>query len=188
MELDQLQSNEEWYFSWWLDDLKKHNIIKNYVYESNTFTLATARSYSILRQLKTKTRIDQLSLLQEHVYTPDFRIEWNEDFNHRVYRLIDDDTCTNKPPFFAIKGKQNNKHYTFFEVKPVFDQNNMTRLFKLSQKWLYDKYGLYVELVIVPTLFKKTFVPSRYMLTDKSRQSRKIDFDIKTIEKWMTTF
>lgn len=181
------KSNEELYMSWYLNDLSANNIINRYMYESNTFTLSKAKSYPILRLLKTKTKIDELSLLQEHVYTPDFLIEWNEDYKNIFFRIIDDDTCTSKPPWFAIRSKQNNKPYTFFEVKPIFDQNNMTRCFRITQKWLYDKYGLYVELVTIPDLFKKTFVPSRYRLTDKSRQIRKINFNIRSIEEYIKT-
>lgn len=187
MNFHEVQSNEEWYFSWWLDDLKKYGVINNYLYESNKFILSENKKYPILRQLKTKTRTDYLTLLQEHVYTPDFLVEWNDEYKNIFFRIISDETCTVKAPFFAITGKKNNKSYTFFEVKPSFDQNNMTRLFRISQKWLYDKYGLYVELVIIPNLFSKTFTPSRYLFTDKSRQKRKIDFNIVNFNTWKTS-
>ena len=61
----------------------------------------------------------------------------------------------------------------------------MTRLFRVTQKWMYDKYRLYIELVILPNLFKTTFVPRRYLITDKGKQSRKINFDIKLVNEWI---
>jgi hypothetical protein len=179
------ESQEEWYFSWWLNDLKEKGIIKKYTYEPNKFILSKAKSYPIKRLLKTKDRVDQLSLLQEHIYTPDFLVEWNKEWQNKFYRLIQDEECTNKPDFFAITSRQNEEHYTFFEIKPQFDQNNMTRLFIITQKWLYDKYGIYVEKFEVPTMFKRTFTPGRYLLTDKSRLKRKIKFDIKLIDKYL---
>jgi len=184
MEKNEFKSSEEWYFSMYLDGLKTNNIIESYQYEPNTFTLSKPKYYPIFRQLKTKGRLDKLSLLQEHIYTPDFRVRWNEQYNHIIYRLIDDLQCRSKPPFFAIKSNQDFKPYSFFEIKGNFDYNNMTRLFRITQKWLYDKYDIYVDLISVPGIFKSTFVPERYMRTDSDRQTRKINFDIKTFNQY----
>lgn len=186
--MDKYKSREEWYFSLWLDDLKELGIVKRYLYESNTFTLSEAKRYKQLKILITKTKIIEKSLMDSHVYTPDFLVEWNKDYDGIFYRTIDDEYYANSPPVMCTKGKKDDGHYTFFEVKPVFDQNNMTRLFRITQKWLYDKYGLYVELTIVPTLFKKTFTPKRYLFTDKATTTRTINFDIRIAEdylKWL---
>ena len=184
-EKDQYKSGEEWYMTWWLEDLLKSSIITEYLYEPNNFILSKATSYPILRQLKTKTKIDQLSLIQEHSYTPDFRVKWNKKYEHVIYRQIDDTTCRNKPPFFAVVSPKTGDHYTFIEVKGSFDYNNMTRQFRVSQKWMYDKYKIFIELVIIPKLFQKTFVPKRYLRTDNDRQFRKINFDIITIDQFI---
>lgn len=181
-------SNEEWYFSIYLDELKSKGIINNYLYESNTFTLSDAKKYYYTKRLVTKSKRIELHLLDHHSYTPDFLVEWSEEYDGVFYRCIDNDGYTTKPPFLSIRSRKNNKPYTFFEVKGSFDMNNMTRLFKLNQKWLYDKYKLYVMLVSIPDLFKRTFVPERYLLTDSSRQKRKINFGIKLYDeyyKWL---
>lgn len=182
------KSPGEQYFQWWLDDLKEHGIIKRYVYEYTSFTLSTSKFYRSTKHLVTKVKLVEHSLLDAHQYTPDFLIEWNKQYDGIYYRTVSGDKYTHKVPFFAVISKKDDGHYTFFEVKPEFDQNNMTRLFRLNQKWLYDKYGLYVELAIVPLLFKRTFVPSRYLRTDKDTTFRKINFDKRSIDeytKWL---
>ena len=177
-------SNEEMYFEWYLNDLIKNNIVTRFLYESNTFTLSIAKKYIYTKKLITKVKPIELSLLDEHVYTPDFLIEWNTSSNGLFYRYIENEGYITKPPFFAIKSLKNGKPYTFFEVKGTFDRNNMTRLFKINQKWLYDKYGLYVHQVTIPDLFKYTFTPERYLHTDSSRQLRKINFGIKSFDEY----
>jgi len=154
MKRNEVRSDEEWYYSWYLDELVNIGIINRYMYETNTFTLSKAKSYPLLTIMKTKTKLTERSLLEEHVYTPDFLIEWNEEYLNRFYRIINDETCTVKCPYFAVRSTKDGKPYTFIEVKGDFDRNNMTRLFKITQKWLYDKYGLYVDLLKLPTLFK----------------------------------
>lgn len=151
------------------------------MYEPSTFTLSETKWYPILRQLKTKTKVDKLSLMDEHKYTPDFLIEWNEEYLNKFFRLINDETCARKCPFFASRGKKNNKPYTFIETKGIFDANNMTRAFRLSQKWLYDKYDLYVQLCIIPDMFQKVFTPQRYLLTYKTMKPRTLPKNYKLL-------
>lgn len=185
MKREDVQSDGELHLSWMFDELYNAGIIKRYLYESNTFTLSRARTYPILEIKKTKTKLKKLSFLQEHVYSPDFLLEWDEKYLNKFFRIIEDDTCTVKCPFFAIRSTKDNKPYTFIECKPVFDQNSMSRLFRINQKWLYDKYGLFVQLCIVPTIFEKMFTPDRFRLTDKTMQQRTLKYEPITLNEYL---
>jgi hypothetical protein len=185
MKRNEVRSDEEWYFSFWCDELINAGIINRYMYESNTFTLSKAKKYPLLIVMKTKTKLSEKGLLEEHVYTPDFLIEWNEGYLNRFFRIINDETCTAKCPFFAIRSTKDNKAYTFIETKGNYDANNMTRLFKITQKWLYDKYNLYVDLLKIPDLFKKTFTPERYKFTNSTMQPRTINFPVRTLNEYL---
>lgn len=185
MSREDVESDGEWYYSWYLDELKEIGIINRYLYESNTFTLSKAKTYPIKRVMKTKVKIDQLSLLQEHVYSPDFLIEWNEKYLNKFFRIINDEECTAKCPFFAIRSTKDNKPYTFIECKPIFDQNSMQRLFRVNQKWLYDKYNLYVQLCIIPNFFNSTFTPGKYFLTDKTNKPRTLKYTPITLNEYL---
>lgn len=186
MERNELLSDQELQFTWWLDALQQKGIVNKYYYESNTFTLSTAKQYPLIKKTVRKTSIVSHELLKAHIYTPDFLVEWNEDWDGIFYREILAQKYTTKPPFYAVRSTKNNKPYTFFEVKADFDRENMTRLFKISQKWLYDSKSIYVDLVLLPqSLFKKTFTPDRYLFTDKTKAPRKINFSIRRLDDYI---
>ena len=46
--------------------------------------------------------------------------------------------------------------------------------------------GQFVNLVKLPSLFKKYFVPTRFLITDKSAKLRKIKFNVRTMEQFIT--
>jgi hypothetical protein len=100
-----------------------------------------------------------------------------ESFNNRLKSHIDNETS--KPLY-------DRDAYSYIEVKPLFDQNNMTRLAVLNQKWVMDKFGAFINIVIPEKLFDKTFTPKRYFTCDKSSTKRKIKYsNIITLEDFL---
>jgi len=180
------KSVEELHFSWYLSELLKANIIETFWYEPNTFTLAETKKYIKNKQLKTKVKKQDLVLLSDIAYTPDFLVKWNKNYDKVFYRLIDGDHYFNTPPFFAFGPKKLDIHYTFFEVKANFDRHNEVRMFTYLQKWLYEKRSIYVHLIRVPKIFKDTFTPSRYLLTDKTQKQRQIKFKTTTLNNYIS--
>lgn len=83
--------------------------------------------------------------LREHIYTPDFIVNWN----------------TIPPKVRGVKWCLKNNQ-SIIEIKPSFDKYNMTRLFMLNQKWMFDKHNIYVQLLKIDTVFKNTFKPKNY--------------------------
>ena len=69
----------------------------------------------------------------------------------------------------------------------------MTRLAKINFKWVWEKYGIFINLFVPPKHFDKSFTPKKYMTTDKSHKPRKINYNniillpdyIKQHEEWM---
>lgn len=100
--------------------------------------------------------------LREHNYKPDFIIKWSDDGSK----------------YFPSLGN-------IWEVKGTFDYQNMTRLFKINQKWMYAKYGLYVTKIEPKKLFKETFVPKRYLLTDTGKGERKISEKYLNLDEYI---
>ena len=88
MERSQVQSNEELYFSWYCDELQERGIIKRYLYATNTFKLSESKQYTYTKKLITKVKTLQGHLLDEHVYTPDFIVEWNTNYDGIFYRDV----------------------------------------------------------------------------------------------------
>jgi hypothetical protein len=72
------------------------------------------------------------------------------------------------------------------EIKPIFDQNNMTRLAIINQKWVMEKHGLFVNIVIPDKLFENTFTPKRYLRCDASSKERKLKFsNVKSLDEFL---
>lgn len=153
----ELDSKEELHIAWYLDELKEAGYIDSWG-RSASYTLFPKREY-------------QGAIVREHIYTPDFYAEWKNS----AIGIFVGEGC----PFV------DHIPYSIIEVKPAYDANNMTRLFKLNQKWVLDKIGAYVHLVIPEKLFRSTFAPQRYLLTDKGKGVRKISVPYLNLNEYI---
>lgn len=174
-------STEEIYFIWWLEDLKKLGYVENY-YRSETYELSVKIHYDD----KTDKKIKQKSLLRNHVYTPDFTIVWNKKSESIFYCLADNVNQVNIP-IINVEESQNN--ISLIEIKGSIvgrnDRGGSVSKFIVNQKWMYDKYTLYVNLIQIKKLFIQTFTPKRYLLTDSGSLKRKINWPIRTAEQYI---
>ena len=161
-------SNEELYFSWWLDELVKAGPVIEYQ-RGSSFSLSEPVKIWVEKELKTKTKMIEKHLMNGHIYTPDFIV---------LFR-----------PSFAEKCKIHTQTggISFIEVKGDYDAQNMTRLFSINKKWIYQVHGKVINLVKIPLFFEKTFTPDRYLITDKSGKPRKIkkEFVNRTLKQFM---
>lgn len=107
--------------------------------------------------------------LRAHEYTPDFLISWSPGAINGL----------------KLDWKKDRPNLSEVEIKPSFDAHNMTRLFKLNQKWVYQKYGIYIELVIPEKLFEKTFCPDRFKYTDSGKGLRKLKQSYLNIDEYI---
>jgi hypothetical protein len=173
------ESNEELYFLYWCEELMKKGIFVE-VCRGETFVLSEAALEEVLikKQLKTKTKeiVKHKKFLREHVYTNDFTVYVKEeclylfDFRCSGHKQMDGVNCAK----------------AYFEVKPVYDQNNMTRVFQINQKWVYDKIGHFINLFVPEKEFVKGFFPKKYLFTrtGKARNTNLLNRQtkIKTID------
>ena len=175
----EIDSKEELYYTWWLEDLQSKDIIKNFE-KGRTYDLSNKFDIHYIKELKSKSKEETQSIMHDHKYSPDFEIHFNYS-NEYINKLLHvyDVTCpktskwTNEPLLVNSIGMPNRS--VIVEIKPSFDANNMTRLFRLNQKWMMDKYDIYVNEVEIAKLFESTFTPSRYLYTDKGNQLRQIN-------------
>lgn len=138
--------------------------------------------YTQVVQMKTKAKEveKQQVLLEEHVYTPEFMINWTHaGATLFVDRILKNSTKKLDASFIG-------SYKTLIEVKPGFDQNNMTRLFKINQKWMWEKYQLYVNLIQPHKLFEETFTPKAYLTTPTGKQ-RVIHWKVRTLEQYVNS-
>jgi hypothetical protein len=158
-------SKEELYFTWWLDDLIKAGLIEKYE-RAESFQLSSPVKVKVAKQLKTKVKMVERHLLDGHLYTPDFVVKFDRDF-------------AKKCKLWGFSG------LCIIEIKADYDKDNMTRLFRINQKWVWKDYGVLVNLVKIPSFFKKTFTPKRYLLTDKTMKPRRLGYKPRTLKQFM---
>lgn len=166
---DKFQSNEEFHFANWLEELKEQGYVIEYEYEPEPFCLLDSTSIIYRKQLKTKTSERSKNIFRQTTYTTDFKIVWNTDRSDGVLTYTDEGVYDNLPAFYVLP----DSNISYVEVKPSYDQNNMTRAAKIKIAWVMDKLKVYIELIKPESLFKKTFYPTSYLLNDSRSDWRK---------------
>lgn len=174
-------SKEEGYFIDYLEELKDFKIVKSYK-RAKSFNLINPveREYSI--EKKDKLEFKKFKLLNEHIYTPDFEIEFSKSilgFMEGEYGLSSSIKDKNKTIFVG------SEKIAFVEIKADYVNSNELRCFKINQKLLYEKYGIYVNLIQIPKLFKHTFTPVTYLFTEKKKQLKKLNYDSKSVKEFL---
>jgi len=199
--LVKLKSDEEVYFVWWLQNLLKEGYVESFQYEEVTYTLLDdcyVKVIEIIEQKsKKKEKVSDLKLLNKTEYTPDFIINWNKKAIDIFIKVINEGTCLTctdnagievdivfegKKSFYlyAIKELQDKWIYkSYIDVKGTFAgvNNNSAATFPLKQKLMWDKYKIYVQKLLVKgpnSVFKKTFTPLRYILSDEGTSPRRM--------------
>ena len=178
-------SLEEVYFSWYLDELTEAGFVIKYEHQPSPIRLSPKVSYRWEKPMKTKTKKMNSALLQEHVYTPDFKVTWDDAAHAVFFKDVNSVKNHNDCYFWAETCLLELVWDSYLEIKPSFDLNNMTRLFSINQKWIYDKLGLYVQKIVPVKLFMETFTPQRYLKTDQGKQERKLLYYPRTLKEFL---
>jgi hypothetical protein len=192
IDITALHSNEELYFSWFLEDLKKEGIVITYNNIEKQFEIGKTVKRTYIKKMKRiDDKIIEDIIVPSIIYTPDYFVKWDTTHpgtkffigeywnNYKKYSI------RNTPIVTIERHCSDNTLDTYIEIKPDFDKVNMTRLFKRTQLAILESTGTYVSLVKVPSLFKKTFVPSRYIYTDKKTQKRKLKYKAKSLKQFI---
>lgn len=189
-------SKEELFFSWYCEELLQARFIVEYEYHVRTYRLCPDKTYPVVIPMKTKIKTGELSLLKKHTYTPDVWITWSEKARNVFFNSMNEKVDLRKVPFVTTHSHLKTLQ-TVVEIKPAYDQNNMTRLFRINQKWLFHQNDIYVnEIVCVKKppkggnksaggLFPSTFTPARYLMTDKARARRKLCYKPKLLKEFL---
>lgn len=194
-------SDEEVYFSWWIDEMMEAGMIDRIIYQPKSFLLSDKVSINYTEALKTKTKLKSSDIFRKHIYTADWLIVWNEKTHLKLHATIKDDLSMPIKKFDFISQWNDKKkyHFSVIDIKGIFtgQQNSTGITFPINQKWVYDKYGIYVQKVIphpqrtkgkflpVNALFLKTFVPGRFLVTDGAIKARKIHYTVYSINEYL---
>lgn len=181
--MNNFRSDEEKYFSWWLDELQEADYINGYDYENKDWDLSASVNTPFHKILKTKTKEELRNILKSHSYGCDFTIYFNKRSNEYFFSEI------TEVSHIKVDFIYGHDHLGFVEVKPIFDQNNMTREFTINRKWVWDKHGDFVNLVKIGntknSFFSKTFTPQKFLLTDKTKKPRSLKYEPISLEDYV---
>lgn len=183
----ELDSKEELYFQWFLEELKAEGYIKYYTLQPTSFILCDAVTYNWEKPKPTKKEPNRVeskisSLLEGSVYTADAKIYWADK---AIGVFCTGELSNPRDNRFIADYNEDRELVSHVEVKPLFDMQNMTRVFITKQKWIYQLYSIYINLVTPITLFTKMFTPNRYLFTDGGRQLRKTKHKIRTLNEYV---
>ena len=197
------KSDEEKYFSWYLKELIDRKIVTSFIYQPKPFILSTPFDLPYQKQLQTKVKTISVTLLQDHQYQADFMFYWNpeiSDIRGKLFIGIDNVLLTSfkQNPFIANFSKNKNCYYSLIDVKGTYNQNDAWRRFSIEQKWIYQNFKIYVQKIIthphvtrtgkmtpMNALFPNTFLPERFLLTDKSGKKRKINYSFISLTEYL---
>jgi len=154
-------SNEELEFYEWILEAKELGFVDDFEYQPKSFVLFDGAKNS-----KGKFTV------RPHVYTADFRIEFNDswiDFKRRnSLKLFDGfDEMT-----------------VYVDTKGAFNRfsGGDERVWSINCKWTLAKFGIYVHKVIPKKFFGKAWLPKRCVFTRKTKKISTRYKDFKTFE------
>ena len=187
-----IDSNEEQYFVWWLEDLERYGYINSFG-RAEGYKLANESTvhWTQEKQLKKSTKIEDKSksLFQDLIYTPDFDVNFDiigvNKLFVRLYQDLNVHALSGKP---VPSGLMTVDTRAIVEIKPNFDFKGMSKKTIILRKLVFEKYGIYINQVIPEKLFKNTFVPQRYLRTDQNKADRKINFKFILIDDMIEQF
>lgn len=162
-----LKSTEEHQFAAWLFEALQHGLVSDIMYEPKSYPLSGRVSVPVEKKMKTKTKIVDKFLLHPHGYTPDFEfvIHHTNLLNH----------------FIKIDGIGK----VVVDTKGSFNPHGGDRNFSVNRKWMYQVYGIYVNKIVPKKLFKSTWVPEAFRLTQKTNKPCRTFIGCKTISEYI---
>lgn len=199
---EKFDSKEELYFKWFVEELLAYGVISSYKYHPKPFLLSSAADFEVHSKLKPANKPRVLSLFQDHEYTADWILNWTPKLRGILWEPISAIHYENIKyfPFLANYKKELSLYYSVVDIKGTFTglHNTTAVTFPLNQKWVWSKYNIYVNKVVthprvtkhgknVPSnaLFLTTFVPERFLLTDRDMTERLIHYKKRSVAQYM---
>ncbi len=175
----EFDSWEEVHFWWWCQALMKAGYIREFHVEPESFVLTDPIVVDYLKPMKkVADKMVPEEIMKGNLYTCDALIKWTEKANGIFFLPIDSTRRKKKAASLQYMIAHHDEYtgwHSYVEVKPIFDQNNMTRLAVNNIKHVYSKFGSFINLAIPPKLFNKSFTPARFLYCDKDlKRKRKV--------------
>jgi len=147
----------------------EHDLIEGFVYHPPSIEIFPPVKHKEIVTVKKHGKFvdveKESTLLRECSYTPDFVLY---DIDKRLV------------PYF----RESKKGIYYVDVKPKFARFHDDKQFSIICKAIYYVHKIYVNKMICPDLFKKTFCPKACFYTEKTNKVRKMFENLITVEKF----
>lgn len=173
-------SPEETYFTMWLEGLQDAGFVKKWerTEKSMELTKAVYNDFIIVSGLKKTPKEKKQTLLQALTYCPDFIITWNKKAKYLFYNEL---YKKEKIECFFIA----DNNVSIVEIKPSFDKNNMTRLFRQIQKFIFSTQKKYINLIFIEKLFSETYTPYPFLFTKTGKKKVISKWTVRSLEEFL---
>ena len=142
----EFDSREEVEFYAWCKEAEEYGFIRLPEYHPEPFELSSAVFLKEPRQLKTKVKMVERCLFRAHCYQPDFGFNASMKFLELGHRLH-----MSSP----------NSSFFYIDIKGGFEPTrSKEQVFSINQKWVYAKYGIYINKVVPREFFARTWAPN----------------------------
>lgn len=152
---DDLRSDEELHFLYWLREATEAGLVHSWAYEPRSWRVHEGFMIDRETRMKTKTKISHVSLFDnrnELFYTPDY-----------VFGLtnIGGSLWRNSVFWRSIQGQAGNNPLTIHvDIKGSFNRHGGSHAeFYLKQRLMWDAHGIYVQKVNPKVFFTRTWAP-----------------------------
>ena len=154
----QVDSQEEADFLLWLNEATRLGLVVDFEYQPKPFKLSNPVHY--VDAISGRNR----SLFREHVYTADFLLMVDSERNPALAAEL------RKPDPMKSSGTVG---AYYIDVKGGFLANGSARSFPINQKWVYEKFHVYVHKLVPKDFFKKFGVVESLLWTQKTHRPSK---------------
>ena len=178
-----IDSLQEVYFEWWLEELIKYGYIESYKrserYKLIDNVFVPKLQFKPIKKEPQRYLLIEREFLKSWTYEPDYDIFWTEKSFNFLFQDIDFLYPLEFKTLFKAKW-DNGKWLSVIDIKPkAFRGGAMSSSvkFPLIQKMMYSKHNVYVHKISPLDkggLFDQTFTPERYLLQDRRMINRKI--------------
>jgi hypothetical protein len=174
----ELDSQEELYFCWWLEELLNDKYIKSF---------NRADSIPIYDPKKLCFGHHCRAIIRELNYEPDFIIEWYSKANGIFYITEGKEYSlfqVKNTPFISLDGKT-----SLVDVKGLFQGPRLSTsiTFPFVQKLLFHEKNIFINKIIPlgdKGLFANTFTPTSYLTTPTGKE-RKLKWEPRSLEEYL---
>lgn len=180
------ESLTEMYSLSWLLELKKAGYVKE-ITRSESFLLSDSITNDFVIQMKRGSKPSAQTLVHGHSYTADY----NAIFTKKaigVFCWVLGSGIKWEKQWLVCHDHKKDEYYCHIEVKPDFtDWKGKTSKAVNDCKWVYQKYGKFINIFKPENRFEPTFTPSSYLLTGTGKP-RKIKYSTRTLNEYLTQF